>query len=96
MATGRISYSLMELPVAPAGRVHQAYMSAPGTVTGRTHHAAFSAPAGSLATGHMSFAALTIPSSPDAPPPSGLKQLASNGAWWNCALLQRTSNEEWA
>ena len=95
MATGAIYYGMLDIPIAPAGRVHFAGLEIPGTVVGRTHYASFSAPAGSLAVGQVSFASLKIPTSPDAPDPSGVKQLASNEAWWNCAVSQRTSNEEW-
>lgn len=95
MATGNVFYAEVATPPAPGGRVHFAEMSLPGSAVGNIHQASFSTPSGSLATGNVSYAELRIPAAPDQPSPSGIKQLASNGAWWNAALNQRTSNDEW-
>lgn len=94
--SGRVMFADMETPPAPHGRVMFAEMELPGSAEGRVHYATFSSPAGSLATGRVSYAELRIPASPDQATPSGIKQLASNGAWWDAGLNQRTSNNEWA
>lgn len=95
MATGRTHFALLETPPAPAGKIHYAIMELPGSALGRVHQAFFSAPSGSIVTGKVSYAAMEFPASPDAQPASGIKQLASNGAWWDVGVRQRNSTGEW-
>lgn len=95
MAYGQIHFAALDTPPAPVGQIHYALMTIPEGVYGQIHFAALTTPSGSLAYGQIHHAALVTPASPDALPPSGIRQLGSDGAWRDVAVYQRSSSGEW-
>lgn len=95
MATGTVHHAALGLPPAPTGIVHFGVLAVPQGAVGRVHGAELTSLAGSTASGRMHDAAFTVSAAPGQVSPSGVRQLASSGAWSDVPLYQRTSAGEW-